>query len=137
MLSDSNSILPALSPAKSATRNSLLRLWATPKYCASSILHAILYPLPNIFPACFHFPSVGRGTETPLSATDTNELRTALKSSPLFELNAPGTFSQTANRGYLFADTRRISLIILIASKNKLLLSPSCIPACLPAIERS
>lgn len=66
-----------------------------------------------------------------------NAWRTAWKSAPLLLLKAPGTFSHTANLGYLFADTPRISRIIRIASKNKLLLSPSWIPVCFPATDRS
>ena len=43
-------------------------------------------------------------------------LRTHRKSSPLLELNAPGTFSQTANLGHLPLVAHLISFIILTAS---------------------
>ncbi len=42
-------------------------------------------------------------------------LRTALKSSPLFEEKAPGTFSHTINLGYFPSVAHLISFMILIA----------------------
>lgn len=71
----------------------------------------------------------------------TNAWRTARKSSPPAELNAPGTFSQTAKVGYSPSVFSLISLIIRMASMNKPLrvissspsavcLRPSRLPAC-------
>ena len=67
-----------------------------------------------------------------------------MKSAPLLLLNAPGTFSQTANRGRIClpvlpmrSSAALISLIILTASKNRLLRWPSCMPSCFPATLKS
>ena len=89
-------------------------LWGTPQYCASSTRQAIEKPSATMLPAADHFSC--RGTETVSSLTLHRLSRTHRKSSPLLELNAPGTFSQTANLGYLPSVAHLISFIILTAS---------------------
>ena len=84
------------------------------------------------------------GTSAFGSTIPTISLRTVRKSSPWLLLNAPTTFSHTANLGYIPLVAPRISLIILIASiKSSLRVvssSPfdSCFnPALFPATLRS
>lgn len=64
-------------------------------------------------PAFSHFE--GLGTDTCSSLILQISVRTALKSSPLFEDNAPGTFSHTMYLGYFPLVASLISFIILIA----------------------
>ena len=105
------------------------------------------YPLPMIHPAFGHFPSEGRGTTAFWSLILHSSSRTILKSSPFGfpDVLAPSTFSQIAYRGNRRSTsaplsvvrlTFRISLIILTASINKPLRSPSS-PALLPATDKS
>ena len=89
-------------------------LWGTPQYCASSTRQAMEKPSASISPAFVHFSLLG--TETVSSLILHRLSRTALKSSPLLDENAPGTFSQTANLGYLPSVAHLISFIILTAS---------------------
>ena len=73
--------------------------WGTPQPLASNNLHAKDHPFPAIAPAFAHLHSLpeGRGTETLGSTMRANSSNTHLKSSPLLEEKAPGTFSQIAN----------------------------------------
>ena len=65
----------ARSDSRLATRNTLRRRWATPKYRASRVRHETPYPSCSI------------------------SLRSLPKSAPLLELKSPGTFSSTSHRG--------------------------------------
>jgi predicted MPP superfamily phosphohydrolase len=142
----SKSTSGADSPPKSATSAMRFLLWGTPQNCASCTLQATLHPpiFSLIHPDLGHFPLSGIGTSGASgSAILTISERTAWKSLPPLLENAPGTFSQTMNRGRTIQPVRPvvrsrslISFTIRTCSMNSPLRSPSS-PARLPATERS
>src|SRR5699024_8381250 len=111
-LSDSNNILDALLPLKSATRKIRFLRWGIPQYCASRTRQAIESLSPNSSPAFSHLSGVGISTFSALTLQ--NFSITLLKSSPLFEEKAPQTFSHTAYLGYSPFVLHLISFIIRI-----------------------
>lgn len=142
-LSRSKSISGADCPPKSATSAILRRLWGTPQNCASSTRQAMENPSPMIHPAVLHFPFGDLGITVLSSAILAASSRTVRKSSPPFDENAPGTFSQTmylgrTNRPVLPAALSRslISFMIRICSMYKPDRSPES-PARLPATLKS
>jgi len=144
----SKSISGADNPPKSATSAMRFLLWGTPQNCASCSLQATEKgtppsPTPERHPACGHPPS-GTGTAgASLQTMRTVSSRTAAKSFPPLELNAPGTFSQTMNLGRTNSpalprrtSSLRISFMTLICSMNRPDRAPAR-PALFPATERS
>ena len=110
----SNNISLELPPSRSATRKILLLRWGTPKYLASRTLQAREKLSPRIFPALFYLE--GRGSLIVESLILVISSRTHLKSSPLLDEKAPGTFSHSRYLGYLPLVLHLISFITLVAS---------------------
>ena len=100
------------------------RRWGTPQCWASMVRQAMLQSSPVRSPDFAHLLLSGAGIEIPASLIRASSSRTARKSSPLFELNAPGTFSQTAYLGYFPFVASLISLIMRTASIKRPLRSP-------------
>lgn len=129
-------------PPKSQTSEIRFLLWGTPQNCASCTRQAMLHPPPMRHPLVGHFAGVGiEGAcgSTILTASSS----TAAKSFPPLLLKAPGTFSQTIQRGRTIAPVRPLltsfclnSFMHRICSMYKPERSPAS-PALFPATERS
>lgn len=117
MLSRSKSISGADSPPKSATSAILRRLWGTPQNCALSTRQAILHPSPMTHPEVLHLPFGGSGITAFGSTILAISSRTRRKSSPLWLLKAPTTFSHTMYRGLAVPEADSLCSLISLTSR--------------------
>ena len=116
-LLSSESISGADSPPKSATSAILRRLWGTPQNCALSTRQAILHPSPMTHPAVLHLPFGGSGITAFGSTILAISSRTRRKSSPLWPLKAPTTFSHTMYRGLAVPEAASLCSLISLTSR--------------------